>query len=87
MIPQTAAYNYDRDHEIPHGLHLIEIPFADDCRIIKDAGNPDDIVPELVDKAKDIIQKLTNPNFDPTLIPNPGNLFLISILNVILKIF
>ncbi len=73
LIPQMESIDEETGAQVkPSGFHLIVLPFADDKRHLNFEDEFTRTEPELVDQAKDIINKLTiSGGFDPEAFENP----------------
>lgn len=73
LLPQKEAIDPDTGVQTkPNGMHLIFLPFAEELRNPSQEVEFTPAEPELVDKAKEIIGKLTiSGGFDPEAFENP----------------
>lgn len=73
LLPQAEHIDPDTSAQVkPPGMHIIVLPFADELRSLNYDGELETAEPELVDKAKEIVSKLTiSGGFDPEAFENP----------------
>lgn len=73
LLPQAEVIDPDTSAQVkPPGMHIIILPFSDELRSLHYEGELETAESELVDKAKEIVSKLTiSGGFDPEAFENP----------------